>query len=98
MAAEAVGDRLDEEVTAEIDEATEFADASPFPELDSLYDDIYVYGDQVKGWYSVDERSAGVHKGEDERSLAEAERGPEEAYHQAVEAAGEERDEEGGAD
>jgi hypothetical protein len=31
-----------------------------------------------------------VHKGEDERSIAEAERGPEEAYHQAVEAAGKE--------
>jgi hypothetical protein len=44
-------------------------------------------GDQVKGWYSVDERSAGVHKGEDERSLAEAQRGPEQAYHGAVEAA-----------
>ena len=44
-------------------------------------------GDQVKGWYSVDERSAGVHKGEDERSIAESERGPEGAYHQAVEAA-----------
>jgi len=27
-------------------------------------------GDQVKGWYSVDERSAGVHRGEDERELA----------------------------
>ena len=41
---------------------------SPPPE--SIYDHVYVLGDQVKGWYSVDERSAGVHKGEDERSLA----------------------------
>ena len=47
-------------------------------------------GDQVKGWYSVDERSAGVHRGEHERQLAEAERGPTEHYHQAVEAAGRE--------
>ena len=46
-----------------------------------------VVGDQVEGWYSVDERSAGVHKGEDERALAEAERGPEGAYHEAKEAA-----------
>ena len=42
---------------------------------ESLYDDIYVLGDQVKGWYSVDERSAGVHRGENERELAEEERG-----------------------
>ena len=47
-----------------------------FPPPESLYDHIYVLGDQVKGWYSVDERSAGVHRGEDERELAEAERGP----------------------
>src|SRR3954471_19292466 len=54
-------EKLDEEAVAEIDKATEFADNSPFPELDSLYDDIYVYGDQVKGWYSVDERSPEPH-------------------------------------
>ena len=41
-----------------------------FMEHESLYDDIYVLGDQVRGWYSVDERSAGVHRGEDERELA----------------------------
>ena len=43
-----------------------------FPPPESLYDDIYVLGDQVEGWYSVDERSAGVHRGENERELAEA--------------------------
>jgi pyruvate dehydrogenase E1 component alpha subunit len=59
--------RLDEEAVAAIDAATEFADNSPFPELDSLYDDIYVHGDQVKGWYSVDERSPEPHRGERER-------------------------------
>ena len=31
------------------------------PAPESLYDDVYVLGDQVRGWYSVDERSAGVH-------------------------------------
>ena len=67
-----------------------FADTPTFPPPESLYDHIYVMGDQVKGWYSVDERSAGVHKGEDERSLAEAERGPTDHYHEAVEAAGRE--------
>jgi pyruvate dehydrogenase E1 component alpha subunit len=50
-----------------VDEAVEFADNSPFPELDSLYDDIYVYGEQVRGWYSVDERSPEPHRGERER-------------------------------
>ena len=50
-----------------VDEAVAFADASPFPRGPSLYDDVYVLGDQVQGWYSIDERSAGVHRGEDER-------------------------------
>jgi pyruvate dehydrogenase E1 component alpha subunit len=59
-------EKLDQEVTGRIDESVEFADASPFPELDSLYQDIYVYGDQVKGWYSVDERSPEPHPGEKE--------------------------------
>ena len=44
-------------------------------------------GDQVKGWYSVDERSAGVHAGEKERELAEEERGPTSGYTEAVEQA-----------
>jgi TPP-dependent pyruvate/acetoin dehydrogenase alpha subunit len=79
--------RLDESAVKRVDEAVAFADKSPFPAPESLYDHIYVFGDQVQGWYSVDERSAGVHKGEDERSIAEAERGPEGAYHEAVEAA-----------
>jgi pyruvate dehydrogenase E1 component alpha subunit len=59
-------EKLDERITKTVDEAVEFADQSPFPELDTLYDDIYVYGDQVQGWYSVDERSPEVHRGEQE--------------------------------
>ena len=51
------------------------------------YDDVYVLGDQVRGWYSVDERSAGVHRGEDLRDLAEQERGPQDEYGAAVEQA-----------
>jgi pyruvate dehydrogenase E1 component alpha subunit len=61
--------RLDEEAVAKVDEAVAFADGSPFPAPESLYDDVYVLGDQVRGWYSVDERSAGVHRGEDEREV-----------------------------
>ena len=60
-------DELDRRAEARVDAAVTFADASPFPEAGSLYDDVYVLGDQVQGWYSIDERSAGVHRGEDER-------------------------------
>jgi pyruvate dehydrogenase E1 component alpha subunit len=66
-------DRLDEEAVAQVDEAVAFADASPFPAPESLYDNVYVLGGQLRGWYAVDERSAGVHKGEDERRMAEEE-------------------------
>jgi pyruvate dehydrogenase E1 component alpha subunit len=60
-------EKLDAKAVERIDAAVEFADNSPFPELDSLYDDIYVYGEQVRGWYSVDERSPEPHRGEKER-------------------------------
>src|SRR3954451_1258042 len=60
-------EQIDSRAVSRVDEAVEFADNSPFPELDSLYDDIYVYGKQVKGWYAVDERSPDVHPGEAER-------------------------------
>src|SRR5215208_6187660 len=82
--------RLDRAAIERVDDAVAFADDSRFPAPESLYDHLYVLGDQVKGWYSVDERSAGVHRGEDERTLAEAERGPTDHYHRAVEAAGRE--------
>ena len=60
-------EKLDEEAVHTVDEAVKFADKSPFPDLDSLYDDVYVYGEQVKGWYTVDERSPDLHPGEEER-------------------------------
>jgi pyruvate dehydrogenase E1 component alpha subunit len=79
--------RLDDATIKRIDDAVAFADHSAFPPPEALYDYIYVLGDQVKGWYSVDERSAGVHKGEEERDIAAKERGPEGAYQEAVEQA-----------
>ncbi len=63
--------RLDDEAVAKVDEAVAFADGSPHPDPESLYDNIYVLGGQVRGWYSIDERSAGVHRGEDERDIAQ---------------------------
>jgi pyruvate dehydrogenase E1 component alpha subunit len=52
-----------------VDEAVAFAEQSPEPALESLYDNIYVLGDQVQGWYSVDERTPEVHRGEDEHEV-----------------------------
>jgi pyruvate dehydrogenase E1 component alpha subunit len=59
----------DRESVGEVDAAVAFADESDEPPLESLYDDVYVLGDQVRGWYSVDERTPDVHRGEDEREL-----------------------------
>ena len=60
-------EELERRAVEAVDEAVRFAERSPFPELDSLYDDIYVLGDQVRGWYSVDERAPEPHRGEEER-------------------------------
>jgi pyruvate dehydrogenase E1 component alpha subunit len=65
-------ERLDAEAMKTVDEAVEFADRSPFPDLASLYDDIYVIGDQVRDpWWSTDSRSPDVHRGEQEREAGE---------------------------
>ena len=114
-------EKLDQRATEEVDEAVKFADESPFPDLDSLYDDIYVLeGDRAPAWWSVDERSPEVHRGEEEREAGKlphelAEKGAAyagvgekharqrrgEQRHDAEgegEPAGEEPEEEGGAD
>jgi len=75
---QAIRDEADKLVT----EAVEFADNSPEPPLDSLYDHLYVLGDQVPGWYGVDERSPDSHAAEEERGASDrarqlAERGAE---------------------
>src|SRR3954466_10883795 len=65
-------EKLDKKALEEVDEAVKFADESPFPDLDSLYDDIYVLeGDRAPAWWSVDERSPEPHRGEDERSASQ---------------------------
>ena len=69
-----VRDKAEEQVLA----AVEFADASPEPALDTLYESLYVLDGE--GWYAVDERSPEPHRGEREeeampqtaRELAEA--------------------------
>ncbi len=65
-----------EEVRAKVDarikEVVEFADASPEPPLDSLYDNLYVV--EGEGWYSVDERTPEPFRGEREREAGESDR------------------------
>jgi pyruvate dehydrogenase E1 component alpha subunit len=68
-------ERMDKEAVATVDAAVEFADNSPFPDLASLYDDIYVIGEQVRDpWYSTDTRSPGTHRGEQEREAGDVAR------------------------
>jgi pyruvate dehydrogenase E1 component alpha subunit len=56
-----------------VKEAVEFADASPEPALDTLYESLYVL-DSAAGWYAVDERSPEPHRGEREDRMPEAAR------------------------
>jgi pyruvate dehydrogenase E1 component alpha subunit len=78
-----LGDREVQEVRDKAEErvaeAVEFADASPEPGLETLYERLYVL-DSEDAWYAVDERSPEPHRGEREedsmpaaaRELAEA--------------------------
>jgi pyruvate dehydrogenase E1 component alpha subunit len=79
IVSEADLEQLRERIEKRVVEAVEFADASPEPPLESLYDQLYVFGDH--GWYVVDERTPEPHAGESElevgtegevRKLAEA--------------------------
>ena len=64
-----VREKAEQEVLA----AVEFADASPEPALDTLYENLYVLDSAA--WYAVDERSPEPHRGErEEESMPEAAR------------------------
>jgi pyruvate dehydrogenase E1 component alpha subunit len=62
-------EELRERLERQVMDAVEFADNSPEPPLESLYDHLYVVGDQVRGWYAVDERTPEPHRGEEEREI-----------------------------
>jgi pyruvate dehydrogenase E1 component alpha subunit len=75
--------RIDERALARVDAAVEFAEASPFPAAESLYDDVYVLprsgtGElEVRGWYSLQTTDGGAseqsHEGQpDDGALAAA--------------------------
>jgi pyruvate dehydrogenase E1 component alpha subunit len=53
--------------------ATEFAEASPEPALDTMYENLYAL-DDPGGWYAVDERSPEPHRGEREGTMPDAAR------------------------
>ena len=53
-------ERMDTEAIARVDAAVEFAEASPFPAADTLYDDVYVLDGSAGGWYSVETTGARV--------------------------------------
>jgi pyruvate dehydrogenase E1 component alpha subunit len=65
-------EKLDQQAQETVEEAVKFADGSPFPDLKSLYDDIYVMEDRSpQAWWLVDERAPGGHRGEQEREAGE---------------------------
>jgi pyruvate dehydrogenase E1 component alpha subunit len=53
MIDESERERIDEQALERVDAAVEFAEASPFPAAESLYNDVYVLDDEVRGSYSV---------------------------------------------
>ena len=64
-----VRDKAEQTVLA----AVEFAEASEEPALDTLYENLYVLGED-EGWYAVDERSPEPHRGEHEGHMPDAAR------------------------
>ena len=47
----AAREQIEREAGAQVQAAVEFAEASPFPAPESLYEDVYVIDDQVRGRY-----------------------------------------------
>jgi pyruvate dehydrogenase E1 component alpha subunit len=64
-------EEIREQAERRVLEAVEFADSSPEPELDTLYDHLYVI--DGPGWYAVDERAPEPFPGEREREHLEGE-------------------------
>jgi len=51
---------IDQAAIARVDAAVAFAEASPFPKPESLYEDVYALGEQARGAYHLmDEPSGG---------------------------------------
>jgi pyruvate dehydrogenase E1 component alpha subunit len=66
-------EQIDAEAMQRVDAAVAFAEASPFPEPDALYDDVYVLEGALSGTYSVMTTDPGAHPApSDERGAASA--------------------------
>jgi pyruvate dehydrogenase E1 component alpha subunit len=63
-------DKIREQAERTVTDAVAFADASPEPPLDSLYEHLYVVSETM-GWYAVDERSPDPHRGEREAEASQ---------------------------
>jgi pyruvate dehydrogenase E1 component subunit alpha len=62
-----------EEAERAVTAAAEFAEASPEPALDTMYESLYARTEEA-GWYAVDERSPEPHRGEREEQMPAAAR------------------------
>src|SRR6202000_789911 len=64
--------QIDADAIARVDAAVAFAEASPYPAPETLYDDVYVLDDASSGWYSVrtTDPNANAREDLDERSPA----------------------------
>ncbi|HEV2727559.1 MAG TPA: thiamine pyrophosphate-dependent enzyme, partial [Solirubrobacterales bacterium] len=62
-----------EAAEAAVKEAVEFAESSPEPPLDTMYENLYAQT-EPGGWYAMDERSPEPHRGEDEAEMPAAAR------------------------
>jgi pyruvate dehydrogenase E1 component alpha subunit len=73
VAEDVIGEGALDEIRAAAEErvmdAVAFADSSPEPPLESLYDNLYVLPEESGGWYAVDERTPEPHPGELERQV-----------------------------
>ncbi len=72
---EAARARIDDEAMQRVDAAVEFADASPLPAAQSLYEDVYVLDRDVRGSYSLHTRELRPAEPDADEEGAEAEGG-----------------------
>ena len=66
-------EQIRERAEKDVLDAVKFADDSPEPPLETMYESLYVLGDTM-GWYAVDERTPEPHRGEREEEASEVAR------------------------
>ena len=63
-------EKIRERAESDVLDAVKFADESPEPPLETMYESLYVLGDTM-GWYAVDERTPEPHRGEHEEKASD---------------------------